>query len=119
LFSIPNILVYITKTSFFFFSSAFIAALYIDKDLEFVHTFMNVCFFPRLKVWQTYLEMNKESGYLMFFTHITRLHLFVAQPYDLKSFVSIFQSYKKNVDSNSRHLAHFISDSSLAGRKEK
>lgn len=29
---------------------AFIAALYIDKDLEFVHTFMNVCFFPRLKV---------------------------------------------------------------------
>jgi len=55
----------------------------------------------------------------MFFTHITRLHLFVAQPYDLKSFVSIFQSYKKNVDRNSRHLAHFISDSSLAGRKEK
>lgn len=30
--------------------SAFIAALYIDKDLEYVHTFMNVCFFPRLKV---------------------------------------------------------------------
>ena len=29
---------------------AFIAALYIDKDLEYVHTFMNVCFFPRLKV---------------------------------------------------------------------
>src|SRR4029434_10625339 len=32
------------------FSIAFIAALYIDKDLEYVHTFMNVCFFPRLKV---------------------------------------------------------------------
>lgn len=31
-------------------SAAFIAALYIDKDLEYVHTFMNVCFFPRLKV---------------------------------------------------------------------
>lgn len=31
-------------------TAAFIAALYIDKDLEFVHTFMNVCFFPRLKV---------------------------------------------------------------------
>ena len=30
--------------------AAFIAALYIDKDLEYVHTFMNVCFFPRLKV---------------------------------------------------------------------
>uniref|UniRef100_A0A3P8UPI4 Drosha ribonuclease III n=1 Tax=Cynoglossus semilaevis TaxID=244447 RepID=A0A3P8UPI4_CYNSE len=29
---------------------SFIAALYIDKDLEYVHTFMNVCFFPRLKV---------------------------------------------------------------------
>ncbi|KAJ8279937.1 hypothetical protein COCON_G00070030 [Conger conger] len=28
---------------------SFIAALYIDKDLEYVHTFMNVCFFPRLK----------------------------------------------------------------------
>lgn len=39
--------------SLFFSSPAFIAALYIDKDLEFVHTFMNVCFFPRLKVWQT------------------------------------------------------------------
>lgn len=35
---------------FFSFSPAFIAALYIDKDLEYVHTFMNVCFFPRLKV---------------------------------------------------------------------
>lgn len=35
---------------FFFVSAAFIAALYIDKDLEYVHTFMNVCFFPRLKV---------------------------------------------------------------------
>lgn len=34
----------------FFLSAAFIAALYIDKDLEYVHTFMNVCFFPRLKV---------------------------------------------------------------------
>lgn len=34
----------------FIFSPAFIAALYIDKDLEYVHTFMNVCFFPRLKV---------------------------------------------------------------------
>ena len=34
----------------FFPSAAFIAALYIDKDLEYVHTFMNVCFFPRLKV---------------------------------------------------------------------
>ncbi|KAK1794454.1 hypothetical protein P4O66_011320, partial [Electrophorus voltai] len=28
---------------------SFIAALYIDKDLEYVHAFMNVCFFPRLK----------------------------------------------------------------------
>lgn len=36
-----------TFSSFF---AAFIAALYIDKDLEYVHTFMNVCFFPRLKV---------------------------------------------------------------------
>lgn len=35
---------------FLVLSAAFIAALYIDKDLEFVHTFMNVCFFPRLKV---------------------------------------------------------------------
>lgn len=35
---------------FLFLSAAFIAALYIDKDLEYVHTFMNVCFFPRLKV---------------------------------------------------------------------
>ena len=35
---------------FVLLSAAFIAALYIDKDLEYVHTFMNVCFFPRLKV---------------------------------------------------------------------
>lgn len=38
------------RRSVFFVFAAFIAALYIDKDLEYVHTFMNVCFFPRLKV---------------------------------------------------------------------
>lgn len=38
------------RRSVSFVFAAFIAALYIDKDLEYVHTFMNVCFFPRLKV---------------------------------------------------------------------
>lgn len=46
--------------SLLFVSAAFIAALYIDKDLEYVHTFMNVCFFPRLKV--------SSSIYICFFS---------------------------------------------------
>ncbi|KAG8571941.1 hypothetical protein GDO81_011835 [Engystomops pustulosus] len=44
--------------------SAFIAALYIDKDLEYVHTFMNVCFFPRLKEFILNQDWNDPKSQL-------------------------------------------------------
>ncbi|XP_016295409.1 ribonuclease 3 [Sinocyclocheilus anshuiensis] len=43
---------------------SFIAALYIDKDLEFVHTFMNVCFFPRLKEFILNQDWNDPKSQL-------------------------------------------------------
>lgn len=43
-------MLFLDEWQYLFSPPAFIAALYIDKDLEYVHTFMNVCFFPRLKV---------------------------------------------------------------------
>ncbi|GAA6086997.1 ribonuclease 3 isoform X1, partial [Tachysurus ichikawai] len=42
----------------------FIAALYIDKDLEYVHTFMNVCFFPRLKEFILNQDWNDPKSQL-------------------------------------------------------
>ncbi|KAF0028527.1 hypothetical protein F2P81_019614 [Scophthalmus maximus] len=47
-----------------FLSAAFIAALYIDKDLEYVHTFMNVCFFPRLKEFILNQDWNDPKSQL-------------------------------------------------------
>uniref|UniRef100_A0AAY4A3M8 Ribonuclease 3 n=1 Tax=Denticeps clupeoides TaxID=299321 RepID=A0AAY4A3M8_9TELE len=43
---------------------SFIAALYIDKDLEYVHTFMNVCFFPRLKEFILNQDWNDPKSQL-------------------------------------------------------
>ncbi|MEQ2200649.1 hypothetical protein XENOCAPTIV_001284 [Xenoophorus captivus] len=45
-------------------SGSFIAALYIDKDLEYVHTFMNVCFFPRLKEFILNQDWNDPKSQL-------------------------------------------------------
>lgn len=46
------------------FYLAFIAALYIDQDLDYVRTFMNVCFFPRLKVSKIKCKfINPTSSY--------------------------------------------------------
>uniref|UniRef100_A0A8C5MTC4 Ribonuclease 3 n=1 Tax=Leptobrachium leishanense TaxID=445787 RepID=A0A8C5MTC4_9ANUR len=43
---------------------SFIAALYIDKDLDYVHTFMNVCFFPRLKEFILNQDWNDPKSQL-------------------------------------------------------
>ncbi|XP_075069035.1 ribonuclease 3 isoform X1 [Mixophyes fleayi] len=43
---------------------SFIAALCIDKDLEYVHTFMNVCFFPRLKEFILNQDWNDPKSQL-------------------------------------------------------
>ncbi|XP_069814236.1 ribonuclease 3 isoform X2 [Dendropsophus ebraccatus] len=43
---------------------SFIAALYIDTDLEYVHTFMNVCFFPRLKEFILNQDWNDPKSQL-------------------------------------------------------
>ncbi|XP_026219413.1 ribonuclease 3 [Anabas testudineus] len=43
---------------------SFIAALYIDKGLEYVHTFMNVCFFPRLKEFILNQDWNDPKSQL-------------------------------------------------------
>ncbi|KAJ8376898.1 hypothetical protein SKAU_G00074780 [Synaphobranchus kaupii] len=43
---------------------SFIAALYIDKDLVYVHTFMNVCFFPRLKEFILNQDWNDPKSQL-------------------------------------------------------
>ncbi|XP_053714671.1 ribonuclease 3 isoform X2 [Synchiropus splendidus] len=43
---------------------SFIAALYIDKDLEYVHAFMNVCFFPRLKEFILNQDWNDPKSQL-------------------------------------------------------
>ncbi|KAK7809819.1 hypothetical protein U0070_008469 [Myodes glareolus] len=43
---------------------SFIAALYIDKDLEYVHTFMNVCLFPRLKEFILNQDWNDPKSQL-------------------------------------------------------
>ncbi|KAM4688593.1 ribonuclease 3 isoform 2-T2 [Discoglossus pictus] len=43
---------------------SFIAALFIDKDLEYVHTFMNVCFFPRLKEFILNQDWNDPKSQL-------------------------------------------------------
>ncbi|KAJ1201125.1 hypothetical protein NDU88_004940 [Pleurodeles waltl] len=43
---------------------SFIAALYIDKDLEYVHRFMNVCFFPRLKEFILNQDWNDPKSQL-------------------------------------------------------
>uniref|UniRef100_A0A4W3IZX3 Ribonuclease 3 n=1 Tax=Callorhinchus milii TaxID=7868 RepID=A0A4W3IZX3_CALMI len=43
---------------------SFIAALYIDQELEFVRTFMNVCFFPRLKEFILNQDWNDPKSQL-------------------------------------------------------
>ncbi|XP_055033114.1 ribonuclease 3 [Misgurnus anguillicaudatus] len=43
---------------------SFIAALYIDKDLVYVHAFMNVCFFPRLKEFILNQDWNDPKSQL-------------------------------------------------------
>ncbi|CAJ0933316.1 unnamed protein product [Ranitomeya imitator] len=53
-----------TKTLATCLNVAFIAALYIDKDLEYVHTFMNVCFFPRLKEFILNQDWNDPKSQL-------------------------------------------------------
>ncbi|XP_072880374.1 ribonuclease 3 [Hemitrygon akajei] len=43
---------------------SFIAALYIDQDLDYVRTFMNVCFFPRLKEFILNQDWNDPKSQL-------------------------------------------------------
>ena len=40
---------------------SFVAALYLDKGIKYVEAFMEVCFFPRLKV-MTYFDTNQKSN---------------------------------------------------------